>query len=222
MPDYTYVGSELDLFAAAPSGSRTSAARSRPTSAATSWRSARGHGGTTRVFCTPGRATAGSAWSPTPHLAARARERRSTPGSCPPAAGPRRHARRASTGRRPFDTILYMDVLEHIEDDPPSWPAPPSCSAPAGTSSSCRPAHQWLYHAVRRGDRPLSPLQQGQPPRRRPAGAGPRPALLPGRGGHAGLAGQPPAAASRPCPTPRQIAVWDKLHGPRCPAWSTR
>ena len=64
-PEFTYIGDELELFAAATTGSRTSATRSARTSEARSSRSGRGSAGRPSLL-RDGSRPAGSAWSPTP------------------------------------------------------------------------------------------------------------------------------------------------------------
>jgi 2-polyprenyl-3-methyl-5-hydroxy-6-metoxy-1,4-benzoquinol methylase len=45
----------------------------------------------------------------------------------------------------PFDTILYVDVLEHIEDDREELAQIPSLLADGGRLVVVAPAHSWLY-----------------------------------------------------------------------------
>jgi SAM-dependent methyltransferase len=44
-----------------------------------------------------------------------------------------------------FDAILYVDVLEHIEDDRQELVTAVACLRPGGTLIVLAPAHQWLY-----------------------------------------------------------------------------
>ncbi len=50
----------------------------------------------------------------------------------------------AREGRR-FDTILYIDVLEHIEHDARELQVAISCLQPGGKLIVLAPAHQWLF-----------------------------------------------------------------------------
>ncbi len=44
-----------------------------------------------------------------------------------------------------FDTIIYIDVLEHIEDDAAELLAAAQQLLPGGRVIVLSPAHQWLY-----------------------------------------------------------------------------
>ncbi|HEY9619553.1 MAG TPA: methyltransferase domain-containing protein [Crinalium sp.] len=48
---------------------------------------------------------------------------------------------------QPFNTILYIDVLEHIEDDLNEVERAKTLLAPGGYLVVLAPAHQWLYTA---------------------------------------------------------------------------
>ena len=49
-----------------------------------------------------------------------------------------------SPGSR-FNTVLYVDVLEHIDDDQSEMDRAASLLKPGGTIVALGPAHQWLY-----------------------------------------------------------------------------
>jgi SAM-dependent methyltransferase len=51
----------------------------------------------------------------------------------------------ASVKNRKFDTIMYIDVLEHIEDDAGEVQMACQCLRPGGHLVILVPAHQWLY-----------------------------------------------------------------------------
>ena len=46
---------------------------------------------------------------------------------------------------RPFDSILYMDVLEHISDDAAELRNAYACLSPGGHLIVLAPAHMWLF-----------------------------------------------------------------------------
>ncbi len=109
-----------------------------------------------------------------------------------------------------FDTILYVNVLEHIAEDRIELARAIEHLAPGGTLVVLCPAHQFLFDA---GDRAIG--------RRRRYDAASLAALAPPRctlattlmldsvGYFASLAGRLlPASAP---PTPRQIAFWDRV-----------
>ena len=141
---YTYVGSELDLFAAAINWKSYFRDQVAPYL---------GHdvlevgAGLRRDHPRPlpaADAIAGSAWSPTPSLADRliaAIRAGDLPDCC---RDPDRHARRLDDAE-PFDTILYMDVLEHIEDDRAEVARAAGHLRPGGHLIVLSPAHQWLF-----------------------------------------------------------------------------
>ena len=84
----------------------------------------------------------------------------------------------AALGR--FDTILYIDVLEHIEDDRAELARAARHLAPGGHLVVLSPAHPWLFSPVRSGDRPLSPVHCVHAPSRSARWPGAGPAALPG------------------------------------------
>lgn len=63
------------------------------------------------------------------------------PTCCVPVQGTIDQAR----AEAPFDSIVYIDVLEHIADDRQELAAAASCLAPGGYLVVLSPAHQWLY-----------------------------------------------------------------------------
>ena len=140
---YTYVGSELDLFAAATTWKTYVRGRVGPYLGREVLEVGAGHGGTTRVLIRPDAAR----WvclEPDPALAARLAKSI--------AAGELPAACRVLVGtvadvedQPPFDTILYMDVLEHIEDDRAELARAAGRLKPGGHMIVLSPAHQWLF-----------------------------------------------------------------------------
>jgi SAM-dependent methyltransferase len=51
----------------------------------------------------------------------------------------------AGVATRKFDSILYIDVLEHIEDDAEEMQRAAECLRPGGHLVVLVPAHQWLF-----------------------------------------------------------------------------
>jgi Methyltransferase domain len=121
---FDYVGSELELFANAIHWKRYFADQMRPFMGSRVLEVGAGIGGTTRVLCRGGEAR----WlcvEPDAALAQQVRalvDRGVLPRCCETRVGTLADLRDEAA----FDTILYVDTLEHIEDD--------------GTSSSGRPA----------------------------------------------------------------------------------
>ena len=142
-PDrFVYVGGELELFAAARRWKRYLHRQLRPFLGASVLEVGAGLGATTRVLCRQTHRR----WvclEPDAHLAAGIRDRLrdgSLPGCC--------EVRIGSTGSMPterFDTILYIDVLEHIEDDRAELARAAQLLAPGGHLAVLSPAYQALY-----------------------------------------------------------------------------
>jgi SAM-dependent methyltransferase len=109
-----------------------------------------------------------------------------------------------------FDTILYLDVLEHIADDAAELRCAGRHLAPAGHLIVLAPAHPFLFSPFdaaighyRRYDR--ASLGRLTPPGCRLVAS----AMLDSAGFFASLANR--MLLSEAMPSPRQIAVWDKL-----------
>lgn len=109
-----------------------------------------------------------------------------------------------------FDTVLYVDVLEHIADDRAELAAAAARLRPGGRIVVLAPAHQALF----------SPIDQAFGHHRRYDRAGLLAAAPPGlrleRLRHLDSAGMLLSLANRwllrqTLPTPAQIAVWDRL-----------
>ncbi|WP_435011781.1 class I SAM-dependent methyltransferase (plasmid) [Tundrisphaera lichenicola] len=140
---YNYVGDELDLFAAARNWKSYFRDRIAPYLGEDVLEVGAGLGGTTRVLCR-GTERRWVGLEPDPALAGRlAEEVRSgnLPGNCEVRVGTLGGADPAET----FDTILYMDVLEHIEDDRAEVARAAAHLRPGGHVIALSPAHQWLF-----------------------------------------------------------------------------
>ena len=116
----------------------------------------------------------------------------------------------ACIGDRSFDTILYLDVLEHIADDRAEVTAASRALAPGGRLVALCPAHQWLYipfdraigHHRRYTGRDLAALTP--------------PGIAAQRFFYLDSCGLILSAANRALlrqdlPTPRQIVFWDRI-----------
>ena len=146
---YVYVGTELDLFAdGRRTGKPTFGARCGGFWAGRCWKSAR-EMGAPRACSAMAVAIAGFASSPMPSLADRL-DRGNLRRGITGLLRTRKSARwPISIRHERFDTILYMDVLEHIADDRAELACarPISCKR-AGHLIVLAPAHQWLFHAI--------------------------------------------------------------------------
>ena len=143
MSEYTYVGSELDLFAAATVWKSYLRRRITPYLGDEVLEVGAGVGGTTKLFCTGSH----SRWvclEPDPSLADRlehAIRAGEVPACCQVVVGTLQDA----AGLPPFDSLIYIDVLEHIEDDRGELARAAPLLKPGGHVVVLSPAHNWLY-----------------------------------------------------------------------------
>lgn len=208
---YTYVGTELDLFAAATTWKGYLQRRVAPYLGRDVLEVGAGLAGTTRLLCRGEQRT----WlclEPDPNLAARLaeeiREGR-LPACCRMEVG--------TLADRPaepeYDTLLYIDVLEHIEDDAAELARAAEWLRPGGYIVVLSPAHQWLYTPF---DKAIGHFRRYS--KRTLAAAGP-PGLelvklnyMDSVGMLASLGNR--VMLNRSMPKPSQIAVWDKMMVP--------
>jgi SAM-dependent methyltransferase len=205
---YRYVGSELELFAAAANWKAYMAAILGRFIAGRVLEVGAGLGGNIAHLHNP-RVDAWTSLEPDPDLARRIGERGrdgGLPPSCRVVAGT--IATVAAAAR--FDTILYLDVLEHIADDRAELVRARRHLAARGNLVVLAPAHQLLFSPFdlaighhRRYDR--ASLGALTPPGCRLDAC----LMLDSAGFFASLANRAVLAAAMP--SPRQIAVWDKL-----------
>jgi hypothetical protein len=208
MTDFAYVGGELDLFAAA-----------------TNWKSyfrshldsylgnevlevGAGLGGTTRLLCS-GRQRRWVCLEPDRGLADRlaqsVRDGRLPP-QCEVVVGTLEQIKRQAA----FDTLIYIDVLEHIEDDRGELARAADCLSRGGHVVALSPAHQWLYTPF---DKAIGHCRRYT---KESLGALTPEALelvrlhyLDSVGLLASLGNR--LLLKRAMPSPKQIAVWDKI-----------
>ncbi len=205
---YRYVGSELELFAAAANWKAYMAAILGRFIAGRVLEVGAGLGSNTAHLHNP-RVDDWTSLEPDPDLARRIGERvrdGGLPPSCRVVAGT--IATVAAAAR--FDTILYLDVLEHIADDRAELVRASRHLAARGNLVVLAPAHQLLFSRFdlaighhRRYDR--ASLGALTPPGCRLDAC----LMLDCAGFFASLANRAVLAAAMP--SPRQIAVWDKL-----------
>jgi SAM-dependent methyltransferase len=148
---YEYDGGELDLFAAADRWKRYLAHSIGPWLGPRVLEVGAGIGATTAALAT-GSHDSWVCLEPDPSLAARlegAHEVGKVPRFCRVVIGTTETlAQNESAGR--FDAILYIDVLEHINDDRAELERAADLLAPGGRLIVVSPAHQWLYSAFDR------------------------------------------------------------------------
>lgn len=216
MSVFSYVGSELDLFAAATTWKGYVRRQVAPYLGRTVLEVGAGHGGTTRVLAAAAPADI-ERWvglEPDAELAGRlagAVAAGELPGFCAARVG----TLEALPESERFDTLLYMDVLEHIEDDRAEMARAAARLRPGGHVVVLSPAHPWLF----------TPFDQAIGHYRRytartlreavPAACGlslVRLRYLDSVGMLASLGNR--LVLRSAMPNPRQIAVWDRLMVP--------
>jgi hypothetical protein len=160
MKPYRYIGEELDVFAHARNWKTYLRSAIGGHLTGDVLEVGAGIGGTTRVFC-DGRQRSWTCLEPDPQLAARLERNL--------ADRPMTLAPRVTVGTLvdlppgpAYDTILYIDVLEHIEHDRDELTRAAALLKPNGAVVVLSPAHQELYTAFdanighfRRYDRPM-------------------------------------------------------------------
>lgn len=204
---FNYVGAELELFATATVWKTYVRHQVRPYLGREVLEVGAGNGGTTRVLTEAG-AVRWVCVEPDAALAgriARSIAEGELPGFCEVSI-----ATTADLEPVPsFDTILYMDVIEHIEDDRAELARAAALLRPGGHLVVLVPAHQWLYTPF---DRAIGHFRRYD--RRRLRSAGPagldllRLRYLDSVGFFASLGNRLVLKSSMP--TARQIRFWDK------------
>jgi 2-polyprenyl-3-methyl-5-hydroxy-6-metoxy-1,4-benzoquinol methylase len=148
--DFTYVGSELDLFAAAKHWKSYFRDQLAPYLGEDVLEAGAGLGGTTKVLCR-GNEKRWVCLEPDTSLVARL-DQEIASGALPSVCETRVGTLDKFDDAETFDTILYMDVLEHIEDDRGEVARAAKHLRPGGHVIALSPAHQWLFtpfdHAI--------------------------------------------------------------------------
>lgn len=143
MSQYTYEGSELDLFADAKVWKSSLRRQLAPYFGPEVLEVGAGFGGTTRFLCN-GQHRRWVCLEPDDVLASRLSssiEEGSLPGCCQVVVGTTADLPHESG----FDTILYIDVVEHIERDAEELARAAALLKPGGALAVLSPAHQWLF-----------------------------------------------------------------------------
>lgn len=143
MTDYTYVGSELDLFAAAINWKSYWRSQIEPYLGDEVLEVGAGIGGTTKQLCRS-RHKRWVCLEPDEQLAHRLAqdlEEDNLPAGCEVSIGTVADLGELDS----FDTIIYIDVLEHIEDDGGEMARASHHLRAGGHLIVLSPAHQWLY-----------------------------------------------------------------------------
>jgi SAM-dependent methyltransferase len=142
-PGFAYVGSELDLFAKATNWKGYFGDRVAPYLGQDVLEVGAGLGGTTRVLCR-GTERRWVCLEPDPTLGARL-DAKIRSGSLPGCSEVRVGTIDGLGEGESFDTILYIDVLEHIEDDRAEVARAARRLRSGGHLIALSPAHQWLF-----------------------------------------------------------------------------
>jgi SAM-dependent methyltransferase len=112
--------------------------------------------------------------------------------------------------RSSFDCILYMDVLEHIDDDRDQIQAAAQLVRPEGYIIILSPAHQWLFSEFDKSIGHLRRYNKELLQSLMPSGwIQVRLAYLDSVGALLSLANA--LALRQAMPSPRQIAIWDRF-----------
>lgn len=143
MDEFHYVGSELDLFAAVKNWKSYWSSRVRPYISGDVLEVGAGIGSNTTLL-SPGTSGRWVCLEPDANLSANLRENLKDLG------GQRDFESLCGTlssldDNAKFDTIIYIDVLEHIEDDAAELAMASERLRPGGCVIVLSPAHQWLY-----------------------------------------------------------------------------
>jgi SAM-dependent methyltransferase len=138
-----YVGSELDLFSTATHWKSYFRDQLAPFLGDDVLEVGSGLGGTTQVLCR-GTEKRWVCLEPDSSLVARL-DRKIDLGGLPKVCESRLGTLEDFEESETFDTILYMDVLEHIEDDRGEVARATRHLRPGGHLIGLSPAHQWLF-----------------------------------------------------------------------------
>lgn len=139
----TYIGSELQLFAKAANWKSYYGRSIKKYLTGEVLEVGSGIGATTQALC-DGAARRWVCLEPDPEMSAATAARiaaGSLPGCCEARSGTVRGLARGEQ----FDAIIYIDVLEHIEDDAGELLAAAEYLKASGHLIILSPAHQWLY-----------------------------------------------------------------------------
>ena len=142
-PGFSYVGSELDLFSKATNWKGYFRDQITPYLGEDVLEVGAGIGGTTRALCR-GSERRWTCLEPDASLASTL-EAEIRSGPLPACCAARVGTIDGLDEGETFDTILYIDVLEHIEDDRAEVARAARRLRPGGHLIALSPAHQWLF-----------------------------------------------------------------------------
>jgi SAM-dependent methyltransferase len=208
MNETTYVGTELELFSEAKVWKSYLGRQIAPDLGDEVLEVGAGLGGTTRRFCN----RAHTRWvclEPDPALAGQITQSIAS-GDLPACCRVEVGTTASLGGLGAFDTILYIDVLEHIEDDRGELERAARLLKPGGRIVALSPAHQWLFTPF---DQAIGHYRRYS--KRTFAAIGPagldrvRLVYLDSIGLFASLANK--LLLHQSMPNPKQIAFWDRV-----------
>ena len=220
MNDYRYVGDELGLFAQASHWKRYLRGQIRPYLRGKVLEVGAGTGSTTAVLC-DNMQTSWLCLEPDPRLADQI-SKAFADRRCTAAVEVYRGTLADLPDDRRFDAILYIDVLEHIEDDQSEIARAMRHLEPQGVAIVLSPAHNFLYSPF---DKSIGHFRRyNRPMLRKLACAGLRCETL----RYLDCAGMLLSLGNRllarqSLPTARQIRFWDQVCVPvsrRCDRWT--
>jgi len=143
LTDYAYAGTELPLFALADNWKAYFRRHIRPFLSDRVLEVGAGIGATMQTLC-DGTQASWTALEPDPDQATQLEAAAAKiPGPC--SVEVRKGTTESLGGAAPFDCILYVDVLEHIEDDARELERAACLLAPGGAVVVLAPAHQALF-----------------------------------------------------------------------------
>lgn len=141
--ELTYIGNELDLFSNAHNWKSYFARHLGSFVAGDVAEVGAGLGGTTSLLCT-GNESSWSCLEPDPSLCTEISNKISR-GELPSNVSAKVATLEDIDRSQKFDTIMYIDVLEHIEDDVSEANLAAEHLRPGGSLIVLSPAHQWLF-----------------------------------------------------------------------------
>lgn len=142
--DFKYVGNELELFARVVNWKSYFTSKLRPYIRGAVLEVGAGLGETTLALARSGKFDDWTCLEPDPSLAANIRDKIAS-GKLPAACRLVQGFLSDLPRDRAFDTIIYVDVMEHIADDQAEFAVASQYLAPGGRLIVVSPAHMWLY-----------------------------------------------------------------------------
>ena len=208
---FAYVGSELELFAHATNWKSYFASRIRPHLGEEVLEVGAGLGGTTRILCKQPH----KRWiclEPDGQLVTTLQSAISSQ-ELPPCCQARTGTLTDLADDELFDSMLYIDVLEHIENDGGELAHAAEHLRPGGKVIVLSPAHQWLFTPF---DQAIGHFRRYN---KKMLGSLTPTTLEPVRISYLDSVGMLASMGNRyvlgsGMPTPRQLWIWDKLMVP--------